>query len=104
MVFAALPPQCAKMLGKDPPPEEPLIAPPPSVPITSATTPPIWKPPDTASTASTGPPPNPDLVKAKAAAEAKDWKRVKQLLEKKLKSGKATSEEIAVVKEACTAV
>jgi hypothetical protein len=107
VMVAVLPPACAKLLNKDaPPPADPLIPTAPSVPITSATTPPVWRPPDTATaptTSGSGLPPPSDAAKARAAADAKDWKKVKQLLEKKMKSGKATSEEIGILSEACAA-
>jgi hypothetical protein len=100
------PKACTK---KPPPPPEAAEGPPPPVP--SATTPPIWAPPQGPATAapvtsgSAAPPPaqtaSPDLPKARAAAEAKEFKKVKTLLEKKVRSGKGTPEENQLVFRAC---
>ncbi|HSO36295.1 MAG TPA: hypothetical protein VLT33_27400 [Labilithrix sp.] len=107
-VLAFLPPACAKLMGKAPPAEPEVVAPPPP-PITSATTPPAWHPPEpvgTASAATAGPgsppPPSADLLKARAAAEAKDFKKVRSLLEKKVRAGKCAPEESQLVFKACT--
>ena len=40
-------------------------------------------------------------MKARAAAEAKDFKKVKTLLEKKVRGGKCTPEETQLVFRAC---
>ena len=98
------PKACTK---KPPPPPEADVAPPP--PVTSATTPPIWAPPGGPATApltsGSAAPPVPtasaELVKARAATEAKDFKKVKALLEKKVRSGKGTPEENQLVFRAC---
>lgn len=113
-VVAALPPACTKLLGQKGAPsatQDPGPAPIPTpVPLTSATTPPVYLPPDpgTATVAPSGttPPANPDLAAAKAAADAKppNWKKVKSLLEKKTKSGKASSDERDLLSQACTAL
>lgn len=108
-VLAALPPQCAKMMGQKPAASaQPDPAPTPTpVVITSATTPPIWHPPEppapagAASGAASAAPSNVDLAKAKAAAEAKDFKKVRSLLEKKVKGGKSSTEEAELLAEAC---
>ena len=93
---------------KPPPPPEAAEGPPPAVP--SATTPPIWAPPQGSGTAapvtsgSAAPPAptaSPDLPKARAAADAKDFKKVKSLLEKKVRSGRGTPEENQLVFRAC---
>jgi len=97
------------MLGQKPAASaQPDPAPPPTpVVVTSATTPPIWHPPEAPATAASGAgsgsaaPSNPDLAKAKAAAEAKDFKKVRSLLEKKVKGGKGTGEEAALLGSAC---
>ena len=102
--FALAPKACAK---KQPLPPEADFVPPP--PLPSATTPPIWAPPQGPGTApvtsGTTTPPVPtasaDLLKARAAAEAKDFKKVKALLEKKVRSGKGTPEENQLVFRAC---
>ena len=101
--LALLPKACVKK-----PPPDPVVdtPPPPPVPLTSATTPPIWSPPTTVTTtaASTGPatpPPSPELVKARAAADAKDFKKVKALLDKKVRGGKCAPEESQLLFRAC---
>ena len=105
--LAFAPKSCATKLQPQKPPEaEP---PPPPVPITSATTPPIWHPPDPtggapATSASAAPPPSAELVKARAAAEAKDFKKVKSLLEKKVRGGRCAPEEAQLVFRACVAL
>ena len=58
-----------------------------------------WPRPSTAPAA-----PNPDLAKARAAAEAKDFKKVRALLEKKVRSGKGVPEEAQLVHRACVAL
>jgi hypothetical protein len=103
--LALAPKACTK---KDPPPP-PEVDVPPLPPLPSgATTPPIWAPPQgpvTAAPSGSATPPvpstSPDLVKARAAAEAKDFKKVKSLLEKKVKSGKGTPEENQLLFRAC---
>lgn len=96
--------------GKKTPPAE-IEPPPPPLPVTSATTPPIWHPPDSAgtggsptTTTATAPPPSAELVKARVASEAKDFKKVKALLEKKVRSGKGAPEEAQLVYRACLAI
>jgi hypothetical protein len=103
--LALAPKSCAKA---KPPPEPDLPLAPP-VPLTSATTPPIWAPPDsngtappsTSSAASATAPSNPELAKARAAADAKDFKKVRSLLEKKVRGGKGGPEEAQLVFHAC---
>jgi hypothetical protein len=82
----------------------------PPQPLPSATTPPIWAPPQGPGTpppvaSGTTPPPaptvSPELAKARAAADAKEWKKVKTLLEKKVRGGKGTGEENQLVFRAC---
>lgn len=84
--------------------EPPSPAPAP-VPITSATTPPIWTPPEptgaVATAASESPPPSAELVKARAAAAVKNFKKVRALLEKKARTAKATPEESQLAFHAC---
>ena len=103
VALAFVPEACAK---KKPPAEvEPPL--PPPVPVTSATTPPIWHPPDPVggpSGTTPAPPTSPDLVKARAAAEAKDFKKVRTLLEKKVRGGKCVPEESQLVFRACVAL
>ncbi len=112
-----LPEACAKRLGKGPTAEplasaEPQTLPPPStsaatpVATATATAPPVWAPPDTGGPAPTPAPPpiasaSADLVKARALLDAGDHKKVRALLEKKVKAGKANHEEASVLMEAC---
>ncbi len=96
-----------KACVKKPPPEPPIEAPlPPPIPITSATTPPIWAPPTSAtpvdSSSSGGVPSvSPELVKARQANDAKDFKKVRSILEKKVRSGKCAPEESQLLFHAC---
>jgi hypothetical protein len=108
VMLAVLPPACAKLFGTAPPPADDFPPPPPP-PIVSATAPPAWSPPDpgTASSSAGGPPPDrpsADLVKARTAADAKDFKKVRALLEKKVRGGKCAPEESQLVFHACTAL
>jgi len=104
-----MPDACAKLTGKGTPSAEPPPIPTPiPTPVTSSTTPPVWAPPDTAGT-STGtptkdPPKDPDFVKAKDFAAKGDHKKVRALLEKKVKAGKASAEETELLLESCTAL
>ena len=95
------------MMGKKQPPPDPDPTPPPPVVVTSATTPPIWHPPEPPAT-STGsgattasPPSNPDFAKAKVAADAKDYKKVRGILLAKMKAGKSSKEEAELLYHAC---
>lgn len=91
---------------------EPAAPPATAVPITSATTPPIWHAPDRAeapapASATAAAPPSPELVKARVAAEQKDFKKVRTLLEKKVLRagvGKSVPEESQLVYQACVHV
>ncbi len=101
--LAFAPKSCTKPNNR--PPEADLPLPPP-VPITSATTPPIWAPPEpvgqpASPTPPNAPPPSAELVKARAAADAKDFKKVRTLLEKKVRGGKCAPEEAQLVFRAC---
>ena len=107
LALALEPKACAKAAKSNPPAE---VEPPPlPMPATSATTPPIWHPPEPATPAtpvastSATPAVSPDLLKARAAAEAKDFKKVKALLEKKVRAGKCLPEEAQLVFKACVA-
>ncbi len=89
------------MLGQKSDPE-PLIPPDPQpVPVTSATTPPVF-------TVDQGPPPVPssgppsDLQQAQAAADAKNYEKVKTILEKKTRAGKSSDAEAKLCLDACT--
>jgi len=99
------------MLGQkqEAPPTADPSPPPPPVPVTSATTPPVWRPPDTTpplvgSGSSAPAPVSPELAKARAAEEAKDWKKLKSLLDKRVRAGKASTEEAQMLFDACTAL
>lgn len=102
--LAFAPKMCATRAQKPPEVEPPPPAP---TPITSATTPPIWNPPEAAggataaAPATAAPPASPELVKARAAADAKDFKKVRTLLEKKVRGGKCVPEESQLVFHAC---
>jgi hypothetical protein len=103
LALALLPKACAKKPPPDPPIEAPL---PPPIPVTSATTPPIWAPPTATTPAATtsttsAPAPSPELVKARAASDAKDFKKVKSLLDKKVRGGKCAPEESQLLFRAC---
>jgi hypothetical protein len=96
--------------GKKKPPVDVDPGIPPPIPVTSATTPPIWHPPDpgggptTTAAPPAAPPPSPELLKARVAAEAKDFKKVRTLLEKKVRGGKCAPEESQLVFRACVAL
>ena len=96
VVVAALP---ANPCEKPKPIVPPQAEPPPPTPPPSSTRPPVWAPVDT------GPPPKAeppsDLVRAQSALEAKDYKKVKGILEAKVKAGRGTSEERDVLQNAC---
>jgi hypothetical protein len=99
LALGLVPKACTKQ--KPPEPETPIPLP---VPVPSATTPPIWHPPDAVggpAATSSAPPLPPELVKARAAAEAKDSKKVRSLLEKKVRGGKCLPEESQLVYRAC---
>ena len=106
-----LPEQCNQLLAKtkkggEPaaPSADPPAAPPPP-PVTSATTPPVWTAPVPAAAPPTSEPDESvELAKAKVAAEAGEHKKVRQLLDKKVRSGKATSEEAQLLLESCAAM
>lgn len=102
-VAPALPEGCRQALGKKAEPA-PTAAPVVVVPPASATTPPIWAPPDTSPPPDAGSPPNPDLAKARALAQSGDNKKLKALLEKKVRAGKATREEAFLLVGACGAL
>jgi hypothetical protein len=101
--LAFAPKMCAPKADK-PVEAAPAVPTPVAVPITSATTPPIWSPPEVATEpvpAPAQPTASPELVKARAAAEAKDFKKVRSLLEKKARSTRCVPEEAQLVFRAC---
>ena len=121
-----LPEGCAKALGKvkASQPAASADASSPSAPVATATAPapatataiataiatapPVWAPPDTGGPLPTPPPPtpsvSPDAAKARALADAGEHKKVRTLLEKKVKAGKGTDDEAAVLMESCIAL
>lgn len=122
LAFApAMPEGCAKLMGKtkanpsasaEPPRPAPTPAPAP-IPVTSATAPPVWAPPDTGGTTTAAPTGSPstsasagaaDLAKAREAAEHKEHKKVRTILEKKVKAGKGSPEEVELLLAACVAL
>ena len=97
-----MPEACAKLLGHS---SQPTVQsdPPPPPPLPPASTPPIFVPPENGGPQPTAPPfASPELVKARVAAEAKDYKKVRALLEKKVKAGKSNREEGTLLLESCS--
>jgi hypothetical protein len=112
LVTAVLPAQCTKLLGHNAsasaePASASASAPTPEPvpsPVTTATTPPVWHPPEpklAPAASSAAPPPSPELLKARAAYDAKEWKRVRSILERKVRSGKGSSDEAQLLLDAC---
>ena len=108
-VFAAvmglMPEACARMLGQAPPPQG-QTDPPPILPTAIATAPPTFAPPPDPNlpplnSAPLPPGVSPDLAKARAAMDAKDYKRAKTLLFAKVKAGKSNREEAQILNDAC---
>jgi hypothetical protein len=103
--LAFAPKACVKK--EAPPPEPEAVVPP--LPQTTATAPPIWAPPEVPATGAVSsgsvtpaaPTVSPELLKARTAADAKDFKKVKTLLEKKVRGGKGTPEENQLLFRAC---
>jgi hypothetical protein len=98
---------CTKVLKRGEAARPAAPEPPPPPVITSATAPPIWTAPDPGGplptpAASAAAAVGPDLAKARAFASAGEHKKVRSLLEKKVKSGRASEEEAAVLLESCT--
>lgn len=109
-IFAPkMPEQCNKVMGKGAAASasaEPTTPPPPPPPPPSATTPPIWAPPETNPGPATSVPHKPtpselETQAAKTALEKKKYKDARAILEKKVKAGTATSEDLGMLKEAC---
>lgn len=104
-----MPEGCNKLLGKttvtsataDAPPPAPKPVPTPS---TAVTTPPIWTPPEppmSATPAATVDPYANDSTAAKTAYDKHEWKKVRSALDRKVKAGKATPDDVTMMKEAC---
>jgi hypothetical protein len=113
VALALMPEACAKLLAKKAPVTEPEPLPEPApVPVPSATAPPIWHPPDDPAGTTPGtnapfaapPTASPELVKARAAAVAKEWKKVRTLLERRVRAGRCAPEESQLVFRACAAL
>lgn len=102
-VLGLLPPACAKILGQSP--DGPPPDPPPVLPSGTVTTPPTFRQPDPPDLPppTSAPPPgqSPEYVKAKDASDKKEWKKVKAILEKKVKTSKTTNEEAQLLMDAC---
>jgi hypothetical protein len=103
----AIPESCGRLSGKGAQPSATTTAQPPappSLPVTSSTTPPVWAPPDPGGPLPSALPVSPDLAKARAFAQAGDSKKVRALLEKKVKGGKGSREEATLLLDACAAL
>jgi hypothetical protein len=103
--LALLPQQCEKLMpgAAKAQPDPTPVDPPPPPPPPSITAPPVWRPPDPpAVDAGPGKPETPtDAARARAAVDAKEYKKARGILEKKVKSGKGTTEEAQILLEAC---
>ncbi len=102
IALVLLPPACAKMLGQkaDPDPSLSQEPPPPPIPVTSATTPPVFTADPGPTTPGSAVPPS-DLQQAQTAADAKQFEKVKTILEKKSRAGKASDTEAKLCLDAC---
>ena len=94
---------CKKLGGAGTPAASAELPPPPAPTVT---TPPIWAPPEAAAspTPSASAPVGADLVRARTLAQAGDNKKVRALLEKKVRAGKASRDEASVLLDACVAL
>src|SRR6476469_2465988 len=87
-VMGLLPPSCVKTLGhsQDTPPQ---TDPPPIIPSSVPTTPPTFAPPEPPGPPPTSAPPpgqSAEYVKAKEAADKKDYKKVRAILSPRIKT------------------
>lgn len=73
-------------------------------PPSTATAPPIWAAPETPPPAVAAPAANADLLKARQLAQAGEHKKVRVLLEKRVRAGTASRDEAMLVLEACVAL
>lgn len=103
-----MPEQCNKVLGKAAPAASasaepaPTTPPPPPPPSNVPTAPPIWTPPEAATPAPPAAPSSEELMTAaRAAADKKDWKKAKAILDKRVRSGHATGDEVDLMRDAC---
>jgi hypothetical protein len=118
LLALALPEPCEKLLPKkDPVAEAPgeAAAPPAAAPATTPAAasaehaepaealapPPVWTPPEPPPPAGAAAGEDLELTRAKIAAAAGEWKRVRALLEKKVRAGKGSDEEAALLADAC---
>lgn len=101
VAFALTPPTCLKARGENP---APSAAPEPPLPSATLTAPPRWLPPEATASAPvpSAPAVSPELTKARAAFEAKDYKKVKAILDKRVHGGKASEAEVTLLAQACT--
>lgn len=103
LAFAPLPEACTTLLHKN---EQGKASPVASadlpLPETTATTPPIYRAPEPAYDAGPpAPPASTEYTKARLAADASDWKKVRSLLDKRVHGGKAPADEAALLARAC---
>lgn len=101
-----MPEACNKLTGKGTPSATADTPPPPPPPPPSATTPPIYTPPDLNPVGTAAPPRKPtpaelESQQAKALIEKKKYKEAKAILEKKVKSGTHTSDDVAMLRDVC---
>jgi hypothetical protein len=98
VLSATEPGACARMLDRSS--AAPVPEPPPPPP-TSATAPPVWAPAETGAPPAPAASVNPELAKGRSLAQAGDHKKVRALLEKKVRAGKGNREEAAILMDAC---
>lgn len=103
VAFAPLPEACSQLLHKrEAPKSAPVASADLPLPETTATTPPIYRAPEAPYDAGPpAPPPSAEYTKARAAADASDWKKVRSLLDKRVHGGKAPIDEAVLLVRAC---
>lgn len=77
---------------------------PPPPPPSTATAPPIWAAPEAPPPTVVAPAVNADVLKGRQLAQAGEHKKVRVLLEKRVRAGTATRDEVTLVLEACVAL
>ncbi|MFO0742583.1 MAG: hypothetical protein U0270_42310 [Labilithrix sp.] len=102
-VMGLMPEPCARILGQ-PTGQALPVEPPPPIPSVTATAPPTYQQPEPPLPPSSAKPDavSPELAKAREANDKKDYKKVKTILEKKVKAGKGNREETQLLMDACT--
>lgn len=104
----SLPAACEKVGIKGAAKEEPSAPEPAPVPVTSATAPPMWSPPapppEAPPPAVSADPRAAELARLTAAAAAGEHKKVKAALDKRVRAGKATDQEAALLYQSCQAL